>query len=437
MDKSNIKISTKYLYDLRVFAVKNRRDSVSPVVKNLKTTPVSCLPSPVTARQRRAAFSLAELLVVIAIIAILAGILLPALAHIRASAYSSATNEELQGVAQACEAYYTVFNAYPGPFSEADIAAGEVTYTTANITSGGITTTYTGYTSGTYTTGTISGTQNMLIGLMGTLYNASNQPATGALTITNSDGNVKSYLVPPFGSGPIDYSTGGTNGTPKQAFYTPGNGLLAGIPTYYPSATTVTTVLPTLYDKFPDALPVLYFRKNPGMPGASGVPVAQNSTSTTGMPSTATAGAAAYYLDANAVYTRASSILAIDNVPYSQTNSSYNDNSSNGTTYGQSAASAVNYFAGVVINSNLVTAPTPAGTTTTNAIGNWYGNEGPPTWPNGTGTTVQLGNPVQGGFVLISAGSDHIYGINAQAAFNVDSSTDIFSSDDVVVFGGQ
>src|SRR5271163_3357326 len=359
-------------------------------------------------KSRRAAFSLAELLVVIAIIAILMAILLPALNHVRQAASSSATNEEFQSIANACEAYDAVFSAYPGPFSEADLSQKYITYgTTVPIPSSPVTGSKGTANATTSTTGTVlTGTQNMLIGLMGTFYSTTAliPPSTNYVCVSDN-GSVVGYITTNIGGGPIDYSTGGVYGTPKQAYYAAPNGQLVDA-----KINGTATSLPTIFDKFPDGLPVLYYRKNPGMPGPNGAPVAQNSTSTTGLPAGVTAGNAAYYLDANALYTQASSagytISAVDNVPYSQYYSSFNDSASGN---GQGVASAVYYFAGVVINSSLVTAGTPP-------LGNWSQTSPyAPAWPN------TQGNPVQGGFVLISAGGDHIYGINAQTAYTVNS----------------
>ena len=329
---------------------------------------------------RRRGFTLIELLVVISIIAILIAILLPALAGALNAGYSASTEAELGAVKAACLSYYSSFNAYPGPFSEADIAAG--------ITVAG---------------NRITGTQNLLLGLMGTVY-PSNQPPPPASVLTfaysgSTTGAPSGYVMQTLGSGPIDYSN---NGIQKAAYYNPAG---ADLQTSPPTAAGATpTQLPTLYDDFPNGVPILYFRKVPGMPGASGYPVGLDSGT-----------AAAFYLNCNSAYTTPTGpspnggsqyiLTTKNNSQTSEQYSSYNPNSSNGTP--QSQTYAINSLAAVVVNQNVIPAGTPVNTP---------------------------GNPVQGGFVLISAGADHIYGQNMQG---IPAGTQPPASDDIVVFGGQ
>ncbi len=51
---------------------------------------------------------------VVAIIALLIGILLPALGAVRRRAKEAAASAQLENISKACEAYYLTFNAYPG-----------------------------------------------------------------------------------------------------------------------------------------------------------------------------------------------------------------------------------------------------------------------------------------------------------------------------------
>ena len=333
-------------------------------------------------------FTLIELLTVIFIIAILIAILLPALIGAVHQAYSTSTQAELNSVRAACLSYDAAFNAYPGPFAEADISQQKVLANGLPVT----------------------GTQNMLLGLMGTFYLSSASPpypTTGGAPITITDTGpvgTTTVVVPsikPFGSGPIDYSNGNLQ---KNSYLSPAvEDLLTNPP---PSPTTISNGLPTLYDAFPDGLPILYYRKVPGMPGTTGAPVWLNSTTSGGAPGTG----AAFYLNSNLAYTSPgvapTYLLAAKNgTSYSEGYSSYNSSTNN--PYG----SPVNALAATVVNQGLVGTNPPGGFNT-------------------------VGLPVQGGFVLIGAGPDHIYGQNLNP--NVAGSGGVAPpSDDIVVFGGQ
>ena len=349
------------------------------------------------------AFTLIELLVVISIIAILIAILLPALAKYRLQGYVTSTTEEMTSVKTACLMYYSNYNAFPGPFSEGDIANQSIT------TSGG---------------GAVTGTQNMLIGLMGTMYNTS--PATlptgtVAVSVSGSTGaNAVNpvYVTNPLGSGPIDYGNGGVQ---KAAFFNPQSADLLPEP---PSLATSNPVvapggvamapawLPTLYDAYPDGLPILYYRKNPGMPGATGVPVWLSAGNAGGAAGTG----AAYYLG--------------DNLPYTDSGSAPNyvlDNKT-GTTYNQDNGTEVQscYYSGA-------TSPYTPETAFANTVDNQSLIS---TYTIANANAV--GNPVQGDFVMISAGADHIYGFNNYSSGAlVNAGPPIPTSDDIVVFGGQ
>ncbi|MGC8553571.1 MAG: prepilin-type N-terminal cleavage/methylation domain-containing protein [Phycisphaerae bacterium] len=342
-------------------------------------------------RWGRRGFTLIELLVVISIIAILIGILLPALAKYRLQGYVTSATEEMNSVKTACLMYYSNYNAYPGPFSEADIANQSIK------TSGGE---------------VVTGTQNMLIGLMGTMYTTSptSLPSgTAAVSVSGSTGvNAVNpvYVTNPLGSGPIDYSNGNVQ---QKSYLSPDNTLLLTSP---PNGAASST-LPTLYDTFPDGLPILYYRKIPGLPGTTGVPVQLNASASP---------PGAFYLNSNYYYITNPSLIASSGAAYNEqqqviNGTSYTTALNNNTTY----TGALAYE---VTNPNGYPAQSPTATITNTSV------------PNAVGT------PVLGGFVLISAGPDRIYGpplaVDAsQGSVGTLTWASAATSDDIIVGGGQ
>jgi prepilin-type N-terminal cleavage/methylation domain-containing protein len=76
------------------------------------------------ARSNRSAFTLVEMLVVIGIIAILAGILLPALGRAKRAAYENQARTELRSIETAVKAYFAQYGKFPAFNGQADVKYG-------------------------------------------------------------------------------------------------------------------------------------------------------------------------------------------------------------------------------------------------------------------------------------------------------------------------
>ena len=86
-------------------------------------------------RSRSGGFTIVELLVVIAIIAILAGILLPALGNVKTKAKVANARTEMQGLAAAIKAYESEYNRNPASQGAEQAAAnGDFTFGTTGVT---------------------------------------------------------------------------------------------------------------------------------------------------------------------------------------------------------------------------------------------------------------------------------------------------------------
>jgi prepilin-type N-terminal cleavage/methylation domain-containing protein len=274
-------------------------------------------------RARQGGFTLLEILVVVAIILILVALLVGALGGAKRKGYLVKTAAELAALSSGCDQYFQFFQAYPGPVKEITLA----TSSTA-----------------------LSGTQNLGVGLLGTL-----EPTATANT-KSIDGCLIDFTI---NAGPQDLG----NPTPGLSTGKQYSAMFAASVKNYVMLGSST--IPTLVDGFPDALPILYYRRNAGIDGSNG-----------GTISSAASTGSAYDWGVNSVYTAANAIVT----------------SSQGSQYTQLGyLESTTYFNSVVE-------------------------------PNG-GTT-----PAQGGFVLMSAGADRLYG-------PPNSTTNV--SDDLIQFGGQ
>lgn len=198
----------------------------------------------------RPAFTLVELLVVIGIIAVLAGILLPTISRMRIAGQEADTRSLLNSIEQACMAYYTANNAYPGPFSNAQLDATNQSTglpIRANTSTGTIFNTGTVNTPGpsaTVTAGRITATENLVLGLMGGLM----------LDRTNGNYYIDAATV---GQGASSFNV--VRPGRSNAFMQP-TSLSKGL--YDRDGATVAgdTIIPEFVDRFGTPMPVLYAR---------------------------------------------------------------------------------------------------------------------------------------------------------------------------------
>jgi type II secretory pathway pseudopilin PulG len=244
-------------------------------------------------RTTRSAFTLVELLVVIGIIIILLGILLPVISRIRRAAQSADTTNEISQISNACNQYYTTFNAYPGPLSNDYIQSYGGTSPTLLVTHP--LELYTGATTPPVQFGSnynITGSENLVLGLMGGLRldpNKSDTSVTPAIPML--------VLAPTeVGLGPLNLNINSPGGTPTffsaGANYLMWSEKLAGRgsspafqSTTYQAANTAGTALtlapfvdqagyqsldspiPEFVDRYPIPMPILYLRARVGAKG--------------------------------------------------------------------------------------------------------------------------------------------------------------------------
>ena len=234
-----------------------------------------------------------ELLVVIGIILILMSVLLPVVSKIRYASYTADTENEISQISNACNQYFSTFNAYPGPLSNDYI---ESTGTTPTMLTAHPLELYTNGVFGSQSSYNITGTENLVLGLMGGLRldtsksDTSIAPATpymlalsptevglGPLNLnTSSPGRTPSFL--PNGSTYLLWCerTGGRGNTAppfQTATYIPVNTANQPlIPTAFadPAGTqSGDSPIPEFVDRFPSPgpIPILYLRARVGAKG--------------------------------------------------------------------------------------------------------------------------------------------------------------------------
>lgn len=206
-------------------------------------------------RRRSVGFTLIELLVVIGIIAVLLGILIPTIGAVKKAGYTTATLTRIRAIGEACERYQQVFEAYPGPQSDAQMLPGST----------GVAPHYTS-------------SENLVLGLMGGMVHPASigagNPTYSNAAVGKGPQNLSTFSASawkqyePF----IDAKVGGLDaqGSPSAGWKT-----WANHPEEIPNkASFADTTVPEFVDAFPDPMPILYMRAVRGAKGVNGLLIA-------------------------------------------------------------------------------------------------------------------------------------------------------------------
>jgi prepilin-type N-terminal cleavage/methylation domain-containing protein len=185
-------------------------------------------------------FTLVELLVVIGIIGVLVGLLIPVVSKVKKSAYRADTANQISVIQGAINAYYGVFQAYPGPFDHMDL--------------------YGSSPSPLNNTGPhrITMAENLVLGLLGGVQRDSKNPAK---LVYNPD---------QVGAGPRSLNL--SNPKVYEPFLSKFDGWLSDRSSPFKDTTGQTPCtdsnVPEFIDRYPsDPMPILYLRARKGAPG--------------------------------------------------------------------------------------------------------------------------------------------------------------------------
>jgi prepilin-type N-terminal cleavage/methylation domain-containing protein len=229
-------------------------------------------------RANPSGFTLVELLVVIGIIAILMGILIPTVAVIRRAAYDASTGVEISNLANAINQYHGDFGSYPGPFSNDQIEFG--TPAVASPTVPTIPMEWYDPTTATYKSPssfpspsatpypnnwTVTGAQNLVLGLLGGLRV---DPANGIAAFAPMEVGLGPLSLDPANprrymnymsasSGGQSYLWSGWKPTSPALAYTADQG----------GGAAGDSPFPVLVDRYPNSLPIQYLRARVGAKG--------------------------------------------------------------------------------------------------------------------------------------------------------------------------
>lgn len=199
-------------------------------------------PSP----RRLCGFTLVELLVVIGIIAVLMGILIPIVGHIRLTGYVTATQAQISIIQGAIENYRQQFESYPGPLPESELK------TSVNAA------------------GLATGSENLVLGLLGGLINKngvvtydSTRVGSGPASLNPLKLQTYQPLIDPVAGG-LDKAKS-ANDWVVWSDANAHQGIING-------ANFKDTKLPEFVDRFPDPMPILYIRARVGAAGVAKSP---------------------------------------------------------------------------------------------------------------------------------------------------------------------
>lgn len=364
----------------------------------MNTSPHAVARSPIV----RSAFTLAELLVVVAIIGILIGLLIPVVKHVRIAAYNADTSNELNQIASAINSYYTTFHAYPGPFSDDQIddnlpSGFQVDFYAANSASAvTLNTSPSGVSGGP----NITGSQNLVLGLLGGLRYIGTNPSPYV-----------TFVPQEVGLGPMNLTSAGQRYTP---FMPLNSGTTSFLSSYVNNAVNAVapgtaepnvtrtadaagtmaadSPIPVFVDRYPSPgpLPILYLRARTDARGIICDGVLTDPT---------TSQTAIYQYDIRPI------------MPYTNTNLGLKT----GTTHDlvpNSSSVASGSPAGSSTITFLNTSIAKAGVYSSPDAGPYFANPSiPPTQNDNDQDYNATGTPrSKNAFILISAGPDGIYG---------------------------
>lgn len=180
-----------------------------------------------TNKQSLRGFTLIELSLVMAIIIVLVLVLVPAISKVRNSAKMTAATAQMKNIATACETYHSLFNDYPGVFSEDDYINSP----------------------------TVSSSQAMYISLNRRFYTPTNPPPAGVTTIPVTLGSNNIGVDSDGSRNPKNYSAYVNTDTynaflPGKPSEVSDNASLVGqvpVPCYIDSGAFKSEALPILY----------------------------------------------------------------------------------------------------------------------------------------------------------------------------------------------